>query len=237
MTLHQANSRTDLSVPRDEVIARSEGQHRQLFRGRFVLMKRASRCILCKCDERTYIEEALFYGYTPSWIIRHLPETSRLLLASDGTRAEDNTILKRFESHAKNGHSNIEIESGRAIQEHFAKEAGLDLAGISVVNAMGVLHEFMLDGYRARKDGVTAPPDVAETTKIATAILQFQAKAGPSHARVFQDAIVAIMEELQQLLDPATLAWVIRSLEARPEVQAAIKADAETQQERRALAG
>ena len=124
-----------------------------------------------------------------------------------------------------------------AAVEHFAKEAGLDLAGISVVNAMGVLHEFMLDGYRARKDGVTAPPDVAETTKIATAILQFQAKAGPSHARVFQDAIVAIMEELQQLLDPATLAWVIRSLEARPEVQAAIKADAETQQERRALAG
>ena len=29
---------------------------------------------------------------------------------------------------------------------------------------------------------------------------------------------------LQRFLDPATLAWVIRSLEARPEVQAAIKA-------------
>lgn len=235
MTTYSASSSSELPSAQDQSLGSGEGQHQQFFQGRYVVMKRVPDCILCNCDERTYIEEMLFLGYKAAWIARHLPPSSDMLLAQDGTPAKRTTIAERFRSHINGEHSNIEVASGRAIQEHFAEQAGFELAGVSVVNALGVMHEFMQMGYEARKNGLTAPPTVAETAKFATAILKFQEKAGPSHAGVFKEAIRAIVEELQQALDPTTLVWVLRALEARPEVRAAI--DASNEVEQRALAG
>lgn len=238
MTVYSARSQTVLPIPTDNTVGTGMGQHRVKMFGKFVVMKRESRCIICqsKDEDRTFVEERLFEGYQPAAIIRALPSTSSIVLMSDGRPAKTNTILKRFESHG-DGHSNIEVEAGRKIQEHYVQQAGLDMAGVAVVTAMGFAQEGLFETYKAMKRG-----DISLTMQDGRDFMKFishhEEKAGNTNAIVFQDAIAAIFDELQRHLDPTTVGWLIQSMEARPEIKAAVKAlaDADETDEQRALA-
>ena len=237
MTIYSATAHTDIAPTLDHAVATATGQHRQLFFGQFVVMRREPRCLVCNCKERTPIEEMLFLGYGPAWIVSHLPVNSTVRLKKDGSLADDHTAAERIRSHLAKKHSHVEVTVGRAIQEHFSDQAGLELAGVSIVNGMGVMYEQILMGYEAMKRGEIRFKSMGELTSVISTFLTFQEKGGDSHAQVFQDALQAVMEELQANLDPQALTWIIAALESRPEIQSAARAIETSGEEQRALAG
>lgn len=238
MTVYSARAVSVVPVPRDNAVATGTGQHRVKMFGSFVVMKRSSRCWICKCDEdRTFIEEHLFVGHHPAFIMDNLPESSKVLQTKDGRRAADNAIFGRFASHIDGHHSNIEAEAGRRLQEYWYKQSGIEGAGVSIITARGFAEETLMETYKALKKGVIAPT-MSDGLNVMKFISTMEEKSGSSHAQVFEDAIAAIFDELQRNLDPGTVGWLVQSMEARPEIKAAVKALDESKQsdEQRALA-